>query len=111
LITFNNNKIFLNLKLFIANKAEVCIRDGQQCDHYVDSSQNRCCDGLKCVVDGPHTIVPSIETFLCLNCENKTNGLCGGPNDIKCCPIFGCVRNDTNQKSYGKCIEKAVAGR
>ncbi len=40
-----------------------------------------------------------------LDCKNEAMGLCGGPNNIKCCPIYGCEREDNNDKtSFGKCL-------
>jgi hypothetical protein len=30
-------------------------------------------------------------------------GQCGGPDNIKCCPMFGCDRTD-DKTSFGKCV-------
>jgi hypothetical protein len=88
----------------VQTKSEICISDGQYCGTTVNRSEMPCCDGLKCVMGAPHPLKCLQCIFKCLDCKNEINGLCGGPNDTKCCPMYGCTRNDTNPKSFGKCI-------
>ena len=94
--------------------SEVCIRDGEYCGIVNITTSNMsktpCCDHLKCVTDAPHPC-PFCEhdkqphTFKCLDCTNEPNGICGGTNNIKCCPSFGCVRKNENDKtSFGQCL-------
>ncbi len=97
--------------------SEICLRDGEYCGNRsktVRMSETSCCGGLKCVMDAPHPAYCSEckichdcgdVTFKCLDCKDEPNVLCGGPNNIKCCPAFGCVREDENDKiSFGKCL-------
>jgi len=55
-------------------------------------------------MDAPHPIQCigcKPPTFKCLDCINDMNALCGGPNNVKCCPMYGCVRKDSNSESFG----------
>ncbi len=92
----------------VVSQSEICIEDGEYCGTTVSISKTPCCGGLKCVMDAPHP-APCHNckpyTFKCLDCKNEAMGLCGGPNNIKCCPVYGCVREDENDKtSFGKCL-------
>ncbi len=43
--------------------------------------------------------------FKCLDCKNRPNELCGGPNNIKCCPAFECSNAfKTDKTSFGECL-------
>ncbi len=87
---------------------EICLRDGEYCGTTVSISKTPCCGGLECVMDAPHPLQChdcKPYTFKCLDCINEYQGLCGGPNNIECCPVYGCVRKDENdKKSFGICL-------
>ncbi len=94
----------------VQTKSEICISDGEYCGSTVSRSEMPCCGGFKCVMDAPHPIQClgcKPLTFKCLDCKNEANGLCGGPNNMKCCPIYLCARNVTDPESFGKCMPYA----
>jgi hypothetical protein len=94
----------------VVSQSEICIRDGEHCGTTVSISKTPCCGCLKCVMDAAHPAPCRGQdckpyTFKCLDCNDEFNGLCGGPNNIKCCPISYCARKDENDKtSFGKCL-------
>ncbi len=91
----------------VVSQSEICIGDGEYCGTSVNISKTPCYGGLKCVLDAPHGIPPCSNckpwTLKCLNCKNEAMGQCGGPDNIKCCPMFGCDRTD-DKTSFGKCV-------
>ncbi len=101
---FKCNKYLLIAVDLVVSQSEICIGDGEYCGTTVSISKTPCCGGLKCVLDSPHGIPPCPNckpwTLKCLDCNNE---LCGGPNNTKCCPMYGCTRTDDNT-SFGKCV-------
>jgi len=102
-------------------RSDVCIRADEKCGASANNSQIGCCDGLKCLMVNflPYCLPcyePGHESsrcdsckppiYNCLDCINETNGLCGGPNNIKCCPMYGCAHINNNPGSFGHCLPK-----
>ncbi len=87
----------------VVSQSEICLRDGEYCGTIFNISKTPCCGSLNCAMDAPHPALCSDCTLRCLDCKTWS-GLCGGPNNIKCCPGFECVLKDKNDKiSSGKC--------
>ncbi len=85
------------------SQGEICLRDGEDCGSTFSTPNTSCCGALKCVMVVPHPIPCLVSkpcTFKCLDCNNE---LCGGPNNIKCCPVYECDRTD-DKASFGKCV-------